>query len=129
MAPDINVTLTCPATLPAISGDATMLREALANLLDNAVSHGGPTLNQITIAASATAHEVVLSLEDNGKGIPESDIPRALERFSRLSETSSSGLGLSIVQAIIAVHGGRFQLSDAAPGLCAVIGLPATGPG
>ena len=68
--------------------------------------------------------EVILAVSDNGVGIPETDFERALERFSRLSETSSSGLGLSLVQAIAEGHGGRLQLRPGESGLEATLRLP-----
>ncbi|MEO0915650.1 MAG: sensor histidine kinase [Pseudomonadota bacterium] len=118
------VTLDTPATPANITGDQTMLREALANLVRNARRHGGPTVSAIRIDIQSDDNEVVLSVSDNGKGIPEQDLPRALERFERLSETSSSGLGLAIVQAVVALHDGVFSLETGTPGLVARITLP-----
>lgn len=124
-APDsAPITLDAPEKLPVISGDETMLREALVNLVRNARSHGGDGLTQITVSAEATESDLVLRVTDDGKGIARKDIARAMERFSRLSETSSSGLGLSIVQAVAAVHGGAFSLSPGTKGLIAELRLP-----
>lgn len=123
--PHVRVTLDAPETLPDIKGDATMLREALANLISNATAHGGAGLSEISVTALSDDGQVHLSIEDNGQGIPQADIDRALERFSRLSETSSSGLGLSIVQAVVAVHRGTFRLTPRTSGLLAEITLPA----
>ena len=126
-APDtVEITLDMPSPLPVISGDPTMLREALANLIDNALTHGGAALNAIRIHAAPAEGEAVITVRDNGVGIVEADIPKALERFVGLSETSNSGLGLPIVQAIVATHGGTLRLLPDTPGLTAEIRLPAS---
>ncbi|MEM7718077.1 MAG: sensor histidine kinase [Pseudomonadota bacterium] len=111
-------------TLPDLTGDQTMLREALANLIRNARRHGGRDLTTINVDARSTPDEIVLSVIDDGKGIRDADLPRALERFERLAETSSSGLGLSIVQAVVALHEGQFVLEPGTRGLVARMTLP-----
>lgn len=118
------VQLEVHGTLPAITGDQTMLREALANLVRNARRHGGPAVSTIKIGVQRNNTDIVLSVADDGAGIPKTDLSRALKRFERLSETSSSGLGLSIVQAVVALHGGRFSLESGSPGLTARMTLP-----
>ncbi|MEM6385163.1 MAG: sensor histidine kinase [Pseudomonadota bacterium] len=120
----VDLTLTHLDALPEIIGDGTMLREALANLVNNAVLHGGPSLGAIDVAAVASDAHLTLSVEDDGVGIPEGDRVRAMERFSRLSETSSSGLGLSIVRAIAQAHGGSLRLEAGARGLRVEINIP-----
>ena len=93
-----------------ILGDAVSIREALRNLIENAVRHGPPD-NTVTIGLSASGPDLVLSVEDAGPGIPEADIPRATERFTSLSETGTgSGLGLSIVKAVTDGHGADMRL-------------------
>jgi signal transduction histidine kinase len=65
---------------------------------------------------------------DKGPGIPEPDRARAAERFFRgetARNTPGSGLGLALVQAVAQLHGGSLRLSDAAPGLVAILSLPA----
>jgi len=120
----VSLSLNAEDRLPPIVGDATMLREALANLVSNACAHGGPDLSEISVQAAVEGRALVLCVEDNGQGISEDDRHRALERFTRLSETSSSGLGLSIVQAIASAHGGALHLTSAEPGLRAELRIP-----
>lgn len=124
MPDDVELTSKRPDALPQISGDVTLLREALVNLVDNALAHGGPDISRIAVSARTDAQSLYLSLEDNGIGIPEADRKRAIERFTRLSETSSSGLGLSIVAAIAKAHGGTFTLGGSNSGLRAEMRLP-----
>lgn len=93
-----------------VAGDSVSIREALRNLIENAVRHG-PVDNTIVITLSASPSEVHLKVEDAGPGIAEADLPRATERFTSLSERSKgSGLGLSIVKAVAEGHGAEMWL-------------------
>ena len=70
---------------------------------------------------------MVVTVADNGRGIPEADRERVKERFVRLEESRSkpgSGLGLSLVAGIMTLHRGRLELEDNAPGLRARLVLP-----
>ncbi len=107
-----------------VTADETMLREALVNLLDNAASHGGDALTEMTVSAHSGPNQISFSVRDNGIGIAAKDHPRALQRFVQLSEGASTGLGLSIVQAVAEAHGGTLELSSADPGLIATLTLP-----
>lgn len=99
-----------------ILGDAVSIREALRNLIENAVRHGPPE-NTVTISLIASDTELVLSVEDAGHGIAEVDLPRATDRFTTLSENSSgSGLGLSIVKAVTDGHGADLRLGRSSLG-------------
>ncbi len=102
-----------------IEGDADLLTQALANLLDNAIAHAAPSA-AIVLRLSAGANGVSIDVEDNGPGVPAADRARVLEPYVRLDRSRSSrgvGLGLSIVNAIARLHGARLMLDDAAPGL------------
>ncbi len=98
-----------------IDGDAFLLREMLANLLDNAVRYT-PGGGHITVRVAASAAQITLSVEDNGPGIPEAERERVLERFYRVLGTGSEGcgLGLAIVREIAARHGAQLKLSPGA---------------
>jgi signal transduction histidine kinase len=74
---------------------------------------------------------VELSVADHGPGIPPEDRARAVERFVRLEASRSrpgSGLGLSLTQAVVRLHGGTLRFEDNHPGLRAVIDLPLATP-
>ncbi|MCV2867459.1 extracellular solute-binding protein [Defluviimonas sp. WL0002] len=93
-----------------VEGDPLSVREALRNLIENALLHG-PRDNTIAITLDADDQNVRLSVEDAGPGIAEADIPKAMERFTSLSEkTKGSGLGLSIVKAVAEGHSADLQL-------------------
>ncbi|WP_375258446.1 extracellular solute-binding protein [Citreimonas sp.] len=99
-----------------IAGDSVSIREALRNLIENAVRHGPPDTT-ITITLTASDTHVRLSVEDAGPGIAEADLPRATERFTSLSkESTGSGLGLSIVKAVAEGHGAEMTLGRSALG-------------
>ncbi|PYE84850.1 sensor histidine kinase [Pseudoroseicyclus aestuarii] len=105
-----------------VLGDAVSIREALRNLIENAVRHGPPD-NTITISLVASNEALVLSVEDAGPGIAEADLPRATERFTSLSQNSTgSGLGLSIVKAVTDGHGAELRLGRSPlGGLCVTL--------
>ena len=112
----------------AVIGDDQLLAQALVNLLDNARIHT-PRGTNVGIELSTADDQVSLSVVDDGPGVPAADHARILERFAR-SEASRTtpghGLGLSLVAAIAAVHGGAVEVSDNAPGLRVTITLPRT---
>jgi signal transduction histidine kinase len=99
-------------------GDQNRLEQALQNLVANAVRHT-PSGGAVTVAAIAAGSEVILRVDDTGPGIPDDQLPRVFERFYKVDESrtgteqpSGSGLGLSIVQAIVVRHGGRVTASN-----------------
>lgn len=123
----VSVTLAASASFGPILCDPTMLREAVANLANNSVRHGGPSMTEIEIATGRPdAQHLSITVSDNGQGIPEADIPTAIERFTQLSPREGSGLGLAIVAAIAAAHGGRLEIGPRRPGLSVSIVLPVT---
>lgn len=103
-----------------VRGDAALLRQALVNLIENALLHGGDRV-RVQVAPGP-----VLSVSDNGPGIPEADRIRVLGRFVRLDAsraTPGTGLGLALVAAVARLHGTRPELTDAAPGLRVTLDL------
>ena len=95
------------ATPAPVRGNAVLLQEALANLIDNALHHGGPGV-RVTVRVRAHSLEV----EDNGPGIAAEHQAHVFERFYRAAPAgrSGSGLGLAIVQEIARQHGMQLQL-------------------
>lgn len=133
---EIDIAVACDGLAgeqAAVVGDAVALREAIRNLLDNAVRHG-PRANRIEIGLSPGRVDgrpaLRLSVEDAGPGIPAADRDRVLERFCSLDRaTGGSGLGLSIVAAVARSHGGRLTLADSPlGGLRVALDLPLEGP-
>ena len=108
-----------------------LIGQAMVNLLENAVKYAKPEgegQGRITVGLRLHQGRVLIEVADNGPGIPPEDRKRVLERFVRLEKSRSepgSGLGLSLVDAVTRLHGGEFRIEDNAPGVRAVIDLPA----
>ena len=122
-----NIALDVDVTPPAmtIEGDAQKLEQALQNLAANAIRHipeGGRLQLRATLADANGSAEAVFTVRDTGPGIPVEHLPHIFERFYKVdaarsaSAMTGSGLGLSIVQAIVARHGGTITASNAADG-------------
>ncbi len=113
----LTLTVT-PAPVPAVQGDASLLAQAVSNLLDNAGKYT-PAGGTLTLGTDSTPAGVVVWVADNGPGIPAGDRARMLEPFARLDRSRStpgSGLGLNLVAAVARLHGADLTLSDTHPG-------------
>jgi two-component system, OmpR family, sensor kinase len=113
-------------TRPAVvDGSRDELHRMVLNLMENAVRHT-PRGSRVHGAIARTDDEVVLTVEDDGPGVPAALRERVFERFVRGDgdRGSSSGLGLSIVRAVAESHGGTVTLEDADPGARFVVRLP-----
>ncbi|MGA9572051.1 MAG: ATP-binding protein [Candidatus Acidiferrales bacterium] len=113
---EITLEITVPPQLPAVRGDAALLRDVLQNLLDNAIQYTSAR-GHISVAASATAREAVITVSDTGIGIPLADSERIFERFYRVDaarsrEAGGTGLGLSIAKHIVEAHGGKLWVES-----------------
>ena len=106
-------------------GEQLLLREALSNLIDNALHYAGRGAT-VTVRVLRQSGQALLEVEDNGPGLPQADLPRVFDRFWRASELPGGcGLGLSIVAEIALRHGGSAVALNARPrGLCVRLGLP-----
>jgi two-component system sensor histidine kinase TctE len=99
----------------SVVGEPLLLREALNNLIDNALTYAG-TGSEVTLKVQAQGSQVLLEVADNGPGLSPSDLPRVFERFWRASDLPGGcGLGLAIVAEIALRHGGRAKVSAAQP--------------
>ena len=103
-----------------VTGDAPSLHQVLANLLANARTHTPPGTTVITSVASSQPGTVVVTVLDDGPGIPPEALPTVFDRFARGAESrtrtasgsASTGLGLSIVAAIVAAHHGSVHVTS-----------------
>lgn len=108
-----------------VRGNAALLAQAIANLLDNAAKYT-PAGGDVTLRMN-TGDSVVIEVSDTGPGIPANRHEEVLRRFTRLDsarETPGHGLGLALVNAVAKLHGGRLELADASPGLVVRFVLP-----
>ena len=110
----------------AVSGVPELLGALLHNLVDNGVCHGA---SHVRVRLESAAAGAVVSVIDDGPGIPPAERDRVLQRFHRLpgAGEGGSGLGLSIAQRIAEIHGGRLTLCDGddGRGLRVTVELPA----
>jgi signal transduction histidine kinase len=105
-----------PPDLPAVRGDAGRLEQVLNNLLSNAIKYS-PDGGRIEISGRALPNEVVVTVADQGVGIPLEEQTRIFERFvrgarERHQRTPGAGLGLFLVKAIVEAHGGRIWVES-----------------
>jgi signal transduction histidine kinase len=101
-----------------VQADATRLRQAVANLIDNAIKYT-PEGGRVTVTTERREREAVLIVSDSGPGVPESEQARIWERLYRGDQSRSQsglGLGLSLVRAIVEAHGGRVGVRNAPDG-------------
>ncbi len=122
----IDIDLTITEGLKA-ELDEDRIKQVVANLLDNAVKYS-PEGGSIKVDARQNNHELVISVEDNGKGISSEEMPRIFDRLYRGDKSRTEkglGLGLSLVKAVVSAHGGRVEVSSTSgKGSCFKVVLP-----
>ncbi|AIY47718.1 sensor histidine kinase [Mycolicibacterium fortuitum] len=126
--PDHQWSLDLPEDPVVVDGDEARLHQVLANLLANARTHT-PSGTSVTVALKPEPDAVLLSVADDGPGIPASLLPDVFERFargdsSRSRREGSTGLGLAIVAAVVKAHGGTIDVSSTAGSTEFVVRLP-----
>lgn len=109
-----------------VAGDRERLAQVMADLLDNARVHT-PAGTAVRLSLNADPQAARISVADDGPGVPTADRERILRRFARgeaSRTTPGHGLGLSLVCAVAAAHGGDVEVADASPGLRVTVRLP-----
>jgi two-component system sensor histidine kinase TctE len=113
-----------------VGGEALLVRELAANLVENALSYTPPG-GEVTVRTGARDRTPFLEVEDNGPGIPEAEREQVFERFHRVKGTpgEGSGLGLAIVREIAHRHGAdvRVRTPAAGPGTIVTVSFPPLG--
>jgi signal transduction histidine kinase len=102
-----------------VTGDRDLIFDAIANLVDNAIKHGRAG-GQVVVANETIDGQPVVSIADDGRGIPADRYEQVFKRFYRLEHsryTLGNGLGLSLVAAVARLHGARIEMLDNSPGL------------
>jgi signal transduction histidine kinase len=116
-----------------VTGDPAKLQDALRNLLENAINYS-PEESTIRMRAQRRGGRIVMTVADEGPGIPEADLPRVFERFYRVDKSRTrdgrdpggTGLGLAIVKHLVELHGGKVTAANKPPrGALLTIELPA----
>ncbi|MEO8330205.1 MAG: ATP-binding protein, partial [Candidatus Nanopelagicales bacterium] len=125
---DITIEVDCPAGL-TVEVDAQRMRQAIGNLLDNAIRHS-PLSGEVEVSAQEANEWVKISVADSGEGFAGDFVPHAFKRFSRGDAGRSRsaggvGLGLAVVHAVIQAHGGTVEISALSPGGLVTLTVPA----
>jgi signal transduction histidine kinase len=112
----LRVDIQTNANLPPVMGNEPHLRQVLSNLMSNAIKYTTPR-GQITLAASYSHDEMVVSVRDTGVGIPLADQPHIFDKFYRvdhpeMADVKGTGLGLAITRSIVEKHGGRIWVES-----------------
>jgi two-component system sensor histidine kinase KdpD len=112
---DRKVTRDFPAELALTKVDSALLEQALVNILENAIAYS-PDNSTIELAAYEDRNNVVISIEDEGRGIPTAELERVFEKFRRMEESTDrgkgSGLGLAISKGFVEAMGGRIAAAS-----------------
>jgi signal transduction histidine kinase len=114
---DLDLSLVCPSAIGTIEADERRLKQALFNLISNAIKFT-PTGGSITVEARREGGDLLLAVADTGVGIPSADQARIFDKFERGNAQlpqSGAGLGLSLVKSLIELHGGTVEI-ESAPG-------------
>lgn len=128
----VRLLLDAPEPGPLVHADREWLRQVVEGLIDNALRHGAP-LTAITVGARVTDDSILLSVADDGRGIPPEARAGLFARFARGGQSaahSGFGLGLALAEWVVTQHGGRITLgdnddgSDRGAGTCVTITLP-----
>jgi signal transduction histidine kinase len=112
----IRLETVLPSEERFVLGEKDALRRALANLVMNAIKHGGDE-NVVTVSVQSRDGSVVFSVSDRGPGIPQKELPHLFEAFfrggrARELQVPGSGLGLSLVEHVTKAHGGTLEVSS-----------------
>ena len=117
-----TVLVDLPRDLPRVLADGPRIVQVLNNLLANAARHS-PGSSSIRVAAVRDGPHVAVSVSDEGKGVPEAELPRLFRKYTGLRGEDpqgglrGSGLGLAICKGLVEAHGGRIRAESAGPGL------------
>jgi signal transduction histidine kinase len=122
----MSVETSVPAGPCTIEGDRQLLMQLFSNLVENALRHC-PAGTDVRLFATISGNAVISGVEDNGPGIPPHEREKVFQRLYRLERSRTSpgtGLGLSLVRAIVDIHDAHVTLEDASPGLLAKVTFP-----
>ena len=115
---DVNITTAIDASL-IVSGNPTDIARVMHNLIENARRYGkatGKTLTELSIAATRQDDDIVITIADQGSGLPSDQIAHLLRPFTRMDsargQANGAGLGLAIVDRIVQRHNGRLEISN-----------------
>jgi len=108
----ISLNVQVDGSIPVIQADENRLKQVLINLIDNSLKFTGSN-GTIKVHSRCKQGQVIITVEDTGAGIPEQDLPHVFQKFYKGdSQAAGSGLGLSIAEQIIKLHGGQLSINS-----------------
>jgi two-component system phosphate regulon sensor histidine kinase PhoR len=110
----LSLNFALSANLPLVMGDENRIEQVLVNVVHNAIKFT-PKNGRVTISSEVEGDSVLISISDNGIGIPADDLPRIFERFYKVDRARSgggTGLGLAIAKHIVQAHGGSIWVKS-----------------
>ena len=113
---DIEFELIAPEHQIEMTGDQVFIAEAIKNVIDNALKHGGPNLRSILVRLRQSGDKAMITVQDDGRGLSPDESEAALGRFSQVEPSQGSGLGLSIASAVAERHGGKLVIDQVEKG-------------
>ncbi|GLX78593.1 hypothetical protein tinsulaeT_19330 [Thalassotalea insulae] len=125
LAEDKNISVKVVVNKAAVNADKQLLFQALSNVLDNAIKFA-PQAGKVIVAINIS-DSVYIAVSDNGVGVPPEEMQKLSQRFYRGDKSrtqSGTGLGLSLVKAIVNLHQGQLEFADNGPGLVVTLRLP-----
>ena len=116
ISPEISITVEAGSGCTLIA-DRNMIKQVLRNLVENAVKYTNG-MGKVDLKASYSGNKAIITVNDNGIGIPEEDVKKIFNRFyradkARSKDTGGNGLGLAIVKSIVDIHGGKIDVKSA----------------
>jgi two-component system sensor histidine kinase TctE len=119
----LSLTLDVPGAPVTVVADALMVQEAVSNLIDNALCHGGPNLTKIDVVLRVNG-DAALCILDDGRGVAPAQHETIRARFGQAAPGPGSGLGLSIADVVAERHGGRLTILTLERGFGVELRLP-----
>ncbi|GAB5438266.1 sensor histidine kinase [Falsiruegeria mediterranea] len=113
-----------PDTPVYVQGDPVFVTEAIKNLIDNALKHGGRSLSLVKVSLNCDEGAARITVEDDGKGLIPEQADTAFRRFSQIEPSEGSGLGLAIVSSVADRHGGHLSINKVKRGASLTLSLP-----
>jgi two-component system sensor histidine kinase KdpD len=128
-----KIEVALPADLPLVRADATLVEQAIGNVIGNAIAHTPPQ-TKVLVDATVAGDTVALRITDDGPGIPAQSLPQVFEKFIKADTLADggqgTGLGLAIAKGIMEAHGGAIAAESplaAGPGTRIVLTFPREG--
>ncbi len=110
---NISLLITSPETCSPVLGDSSRMKQVFVNIIDNAIKYSSPEGGKIEINLFENKNSVCILFADDGIGIASEDLPHVKQKFFKgTSSRPGSGIGLAIVNEIVTLHGGKFDIDS-----------------